>query len=147
MPDAISSEARVAVPSPTTSGIDAEAGSVETGALRDNMRLVYQRARAKSPQLGALLNSGCDIIKADGQEVVIGFRFRNHADKASEKANLDILRAIVADLTGQDSRVTCRHEEGVSDWKQREVADRSPLVRAAQEMGARILTQDPEDRA
>jgi hypothetical protein len=120
------------------------------------MRAIYGAARARSAPLGALLNSGCDIIDLDDREVTFGFRFPNHAAKASEKANLDALAAILLEVTGAELAVTCRQEENVTDWKAREGASRNPLVRAAQEMGARIitpsdgplysgLTADPED--
>jgi hypothetical protein len=109
------------------------------------MRTVYNRARAKSPQLGALLNSGCDIIEVDEREVRIGFRFANHAAKASEKQNLDALRSIILELTERELNIVCQHEGSVSDWKLRESASRSPLVRAAQEMGARVIPSEPEE--
>jgi len=126
----------------------APTGSVETSfqALRQNMRTIYQKARERSPSLGALLNSGCDIIKADDREAEIGFKFANHAQRASDKANLDSLRAILLEVTGQEMTVSCVHKEDVSDWKQREPSSRSPLVRAAQEMGARVLSPEPELR-
>jgi hypothetical protein len=41
--------------------------------------------------------------------------------------------------------VVCVHEPGIEDWMQRERASRSPLVRAAQEMGARVLSPEPEE--
>ncbi len=120
-------------------------GIVALSALRDSMRLVYTKARGVSSQLGALLNSGCDIIKADEQEVVFGFRHPVHAENALKPANREALRAIVLDLTRMDVAVDCRHEQGVTDWKQRESATRSPLVRAAQEMGARVVSPAAED--
>ena len=55
------------------------------------------------------------------------------------------MKAIVLDLTRQEIAVACRFEEGVTDWKQRESSGRSALVRAAQEMGARVLTPPPLD--
>jgi len=109
------------------------------------MRLIYTRAREKSAPLGGLLNSGCDIIKADEQEVVFAFRYPVHASNAAKAANRDALKAIIFELTKRDVEIDCRHEEGVTDWKQRETATRSPLVRAAQEMGARVLSPEPED--
>ncbi len=60
-------------------------------AARSQMRPIYEKARAAGFQLGALLNSGCDIIDADESGVVLGFRHPIHANKASEKQNLDVL--------------------------------------------------------
>ncbi len=108
-------------------------------ALRRSMRLIYQKARARSPQLGALLNSGCDIMSVDDREVLFEFKYRIHADRAAAKANLDGLRSIILELTGREMIINCLYKEDVSDWKQRETASRSALVRAAQELGARVL--------
>jgi DNA polymerase-3 subunit gamma/tau len=129
---------------PSIANSSGGSAALTPAALRDNMRLIYQKARTASPTLGALLNSGCDIIKADEREVIFGFRFRNHATKASEKVNLDAIQAIFSELVGREVAVACRFEEGVTDWKQREAArgKDSPLVRAAQEMGARLISED-----
>jgi DNA polymerase-3 subunit gamma/tau len=113
-------------------------------ALRQSMRVIYQKAREKSPPLGALLNSGCDIIKFDDREAHFGFKFPNHAQRASEKANLENLKAILLELTGVEMIIACLHIEDVTDWKQREPSSRSSLVRAAQEMGARVVSPRPE---
>ena len=111
------------------------------------MRSVYDRARAAGFQLGALLNSGCDIIEADESAIVIGFRHPIHASKASEKPNLDALAAIVSEVMGRPMSVRCVHHADVEAWTQREAGGRSALVRAAQEMGGRILSAEPEDSA
>lgn len=109
------------------------------------MRAVYEKARASGFQLGALLNSGCDIIEADESAIVIGFRYANHADKASEKSNLDALAAIVSEVMGRPVSVRCVHEPAVEPWSQRS-SGRSSLVQAAQDMGGRILSSGPEDQ-
>ncbi|HEX5368061.1 MAG TPA: hypothetical protein VFY10_01460, partial [Dehalococcoidia bacterium] len=114
-------------------------------AARSQMRPIYEKARAAGFQLGALLNSGCDIINADESGVVVGFRHPIHANKASEKQNLDVLTAIFSEVMGRPLSVRCIESPDVTAWTQRESASRSPLVRAAQEMGARILTSEPED--
>jgi hypothetical protein len=112
------------------------------------MRAVYERARASGFQLGALLNSGCDIIEADESAIVIGFRHPIHAEKASEKANLDALAAIISQVMGRPLSVRCVHEPTVEPWNQSLPAKtgRSSLVQAAQEMGGRILSPQPEDQ-
>jgi DNA polymerase-3 subunit gamma/tau len=115
---------------------------------RGQIRAVYERARASGFQLGALLNSGCDIIEADESAIVIGFRHPIHAEKASEKANLDALAAIVSQVMGRPLSVRCVHEPTVEPWNQSLPAKtgRSSLVQAAQEMGGRILSPQPEDQ-
>ena len=112
---------------------------------RGQMRAVYEKARASGFQLGALLNSGCDIIEADESVIVIGFRYANHAGKASEKPNLDALAAIVSEVMSRPVSVRCVHEPAVEPWSQR-TSGRSSLVQAAQEMGGRILSSGPEDQ-
>lgn len=113
-------------------------------SLQASMRVIYQMARERSPQLGALLNSGCDIIEVDGRQVLIGFRHAVHAEKAAEQRNLEGLRGIILQLTQQEMSVVCRVQPDVEDWKQREAASRSPLVRAAQQMGARLVSSAEE---
>jgi hypothetical protein len=114
------------------------------------MRAVYEKARANGFQLGALLNSGCDIIEADESAIVIGFRHPIHADKASEKPNLDALAAIVSEVMGRPIAVSCVHQPTVEPWNNRTGVSRSSLVQAAQEMGGRILSpvegREPEEQ-
>ncbi len=113
---------------------------------RGQMRAVYEKARASGFQLGALLNSGCDIIEADESAIVVGFKHQNHADKVSEKPNIDALAAIVSEVMGRPLDVRCVHEPSVESWNQRGSAGASSLVQAAQEMGGRILSSEPGDQ-
>jgi DNA polymerase-3 subunit gamma/tau len=141
-------EARAEAPAPLPVRV-ASNGPVDASlaGVRAQMRPVYDRARAAGFQLGALLNSGCDIIEADESAIVIGFRHPIHASKASEKPNLDALAAIVSEVMGRPMSVRCVHNADVEAWTQREAGSRSSLVRAAQEMGGRILSAEPEDPA
>jgi hypothetical protein len=41
---------------------------------------------------------------------------------------------------GRQRTIVALHDEGVMDWKLRETLSRNALVRAAQEMGARVIT-------
>jgi hypothetical protein len=114
------------------------------------MRPIYEKARSTGFQLGALLNSGCDVVEVSEDGIVLGFRHAIHAGKASEKQNLEALSAIVSEVLGVATAVRCVEAPDVTPWNQRETVARNPLVRAAQEMGARILTEneeppDPED--
>jgi hypothetical protein len=109
------------------------------------MRPIYDSARARATQVGALINGPCDIIEADANGVTFGFKFPLHAEKMSEKRNLDLLGQAVSEVMGKTVSVRCVHDADVEPWKTRESASRSPLVRAAQEMGARILSPEPED--
>lgn len=113
---------------------------------RAQMRAVYEKARASGFQLGALLNSGCDIIEADESAIVIGFKHQNHAEKVSEQPNRDAMAAIVSEVMGRPLSVRCLHEPAVEPWNQRTGGGVSSLVQAAQEMGGRILSPQPEDQ-
>jgi hypothetical protein len=101
---------------------------------------MYEDARKASAQLGALLNSVCDIIGADETELVLGFKFPLHAERVSARTNLTILSEIASRLLGRTVSVRCVQDDSVESWRQRETASRSPLVRAAQEMGAQVIS-------
>jgi len=121
-------------------------GGLETGsarsdveAVRAQMRPIFEKARAAGFQLGALLNSGCDVIEAGDGAVVVGFRHPVHAAKASEEANAASLSRVFSEVLGRPVTFKAKQSPDVADWKARETAGRSSLVRAAQEMGARII--------
>jgi hypothetical protein len=109
------------------------------------MRLAYERARAAGFQLGALLNSGCDIIEANDSALVLGFQHSIHVTKASEAQNLQALSEIFSEVMGKTVNIRCVHDPNVEAWRLRQAGRSSPLVRAAQEMGGRILSSEPED--
>jgi DNA polymerase III subunit gamma/tau len=136
--------ARETVPQPIRVAAGPVGASLEDA--RGQMRSVYEKARATGFQLGALLNSGCDIIEVNESAIVIGFRHPIHVSKASEPANLDALMAIVSEVMGRSMSVRAVHDAAVEPWNQRTSASRSSLVQAAQEMGGRILSPDPEDQ-
>jgi len=142
-------EPALEAPAPQTVRVAASNGPVEASleGARAQMRTVYERAKAAGFQLGALLNSGCDIIEADESAIAVGFRHPNHASKASERPNLDALAAIFSEVMGRPMSVRCVHDANVEAWTARGAGNRSALVRAAQEMGGRILASEPEDPA
>jgi hypothetical protein len=111
------------------------------------MRAIYERAKAVGFQLGALLNGGCDIIQADEDLVVLGFKAEFHATKMSEKANKEAITRIISEVLGRSVNVRCDVSEDVVAWTQREAnarARENPLVRAAQEMGAQVVRSGPD---
>lgn len=112
-------------------------------AARQQLRPIYEEAKAKSAPLGALINSACDIIEADESAVVFGFKFPVHADRAATKPNLDMLSEIVSRVLQRPVSVRCVLDANVESWTRREPASRSSLVRAAQEMGAQIISPEP----
>jgi DNA polymerase-3 subunit gamma/tau len=119
-------------------------------AAREQMRPIYEKAKAVGFQLGALLNGGCDIIQAGEDVVVLGFRHEFHAIKASEKKNLDDLTRIIGEVLGREVTVRCEVAEDVVAWTQREAGSRgrdNPLVRAAQQMGAQVVRTGQDEAA
>jgi DNA polymerase-3 subunit gamma/tau len=114
-------------------------------AARQRLRALYDRARSLEVHVGALLNGPCDIIAADEAALTFGFKYPAHAKKMLEADNLRVLAGAVADVMGRPVEVRCVHDPNVESWKQRETASRSPLVRAAQDMGARVLATPEEE--
>lgn len=109
------------------------------------MRPIYDRARASKVNVGALINSVCDIIDANEDEIVFGFKYPNHVKTMSDPANLAFLTETVVAVMGRPVRVRCVVDDNVESWQRRDSASRSALVRAAQEMGARVLSSGPEE--
>ena len=126
-------------------GAPAPAASGSLAEAQAQMRAIYERARTVRFQLGALLNSPCDIIEAGDARIVFGFKHAPLLQRATDAANLSALRQVVSEVLGRPVEVICRQDDGVESWQHREPVSRSPLVRAAQEMGARVLSSGPEE--
>ena len=131
------------LPDPLAAGFNPQTESPPSSAgveaIRSQMRPIFEKARAAGFQLGALLNSGCDVLEATENSVTLGFRHGIHAAKASEQANAAALSRVFSEVLGRSTTFHAREAPDVTDWKQRETTGRSSLVRAAQEMGARII--------
>jgi DNA polymerase-3 subunit gamma/tau len=139
-------------PSPPEPAKPAEEGGVEPAAaasgadaaleeMRARWHEIYSRARSLNHRTGALLNSGCDIIEASEEEIVFGFRFEMHVDKINTAENLGALQEAVDGVLGQGRRVRCVFAEGLRPAR----ATRGRgghLVEAAQEMGARVISDE-----
>ena len=134
------SSSTTATPSPISPSPKSERGpGGEVEAVRAQMRPIFEKARAAGFQIGALLNSGCDVIEADEDTVVVGFKFAFAVGKALEEANAASLSRVFSEVLGRPVTFRAKEAPDVADWKARETAGRSSLVRAAQEMGARII--------
>jgi DNA polymerase-3 subunit gamma/tau len=132
-------------PRPVVAAVPGAPVAPNVAAARGQMRRLYDEVRAASPQLGGLLNSVCDIIAADEDELVIGFKFPVHAERAAAKTNLAVLSEVASRIFGRTVSVRCVQDEAVETWRQRDSASRSALVRAAQEMGAQVISStEPE---
>jgi hypothetical protein len=140
-PEAEPSTSRVSTPTP--SAAPRESVPATLAAVKSQMRAIYEGARARLVPLGALINSGCDIIAADETSVTFGLKFPFHVQNIEK--HKAVLTEVVSSVLGRPVTVSAVHDPNVEDWKLRETASRSPLVRAAQEMGARVLSPEPED--
>jgi hypothetical protein len=109
------------------------------------MRPVFEDAKAASMQLGALINGACDIIEFGETEMVLGFKYPVHAERAATRANIDLLNEIASRVMGRPLTVRCVLDASIEHWRLRENSPRSALVRAAQEMGARVVSSEPPE--
>ena len=112
-------------------------------AARELLRPIYDAVRDRSVPLAAMIGVG-DIIDANDDAIVFGFKFPDHADRADSAPNRDILTEITSSLMKRQVTVHCVHDPNIRDWMQIGRATHSPLVRAAQEMGARVLPPESE---
>jgi DNA polymerase-3 subunit gamma/tau len=118
---------------------------LSVGAARRRMRPMFEEAKAASVGLGALLNGACDLIDVSETEMVLGFKYPAHAERAATKANIDLLSVIAERVMGRPLAVRCVLDASIEHWRLRENSNRSALVRAAQEMGARVMSSEPPE--
>ncbi len=109
---------------------------------RQSMQEIYDRTRAANVRVAALINSVCDIIEIDEASLTLGFRFEAHLTKALAPESLQLLTETVSAVIGRPMTVKCIQDPAIESWRQRDSANRNPLVRAAQEMGARVVSSD-----
>jgi DNA polymerase-3 subunit gamma/tau len=126
-------------PAPSPASTDSN-GSLLT-EVRSRWQEIYQRARDLQYRAGALLNSGCGIIEATGDEVVFGFKHqmlldRMHGDGGE---NLRALQQAVDEVLGPGRTVRCVKDETV---EQQRLSRGGHLVRAAEELGGRALPNE-----
>jgi DNA polymerase-3 subunit gamma/tau len=136
-------EARNGAPPPKPEG-----PVVGLAAVREQMQRIYQAAKARDARVGAFVNSACDIIEADDHIVTLGFAHEAILKMVSQAQNLRLLSEVVTEVLGRPVQVRCVHDPKVESWSRR--VPRSPLVRAAQELGAKVLPREsepPEEKA
>ena len=129
---------------PVTSPVTA---SPSLASARQFMQEIYDRTRAANVRVAALINSVCDIIDVDEAALTFGFRFDAHLIKATAPESMQLLTEIVSAVIGRPMTVKCVQDPAVESWRQRESANRNPLVRAAEEMGARMLSSETSSEA
>ncbi|MCP4541239.1 MAG: DNA polymerase III subunit gamma/tau [Chloroflexi bacterium] len=126
--------------------------SLTTDVLHDRWAEFLNALRPRNLSLEALMRS-CRPVAVEGDIVVLGFDYDFHRGKVEEERNRLDVEAALSDVLEQKYRVRCvlaqgsqrerapesTREESVSSVEQT-VAD-DPLVRAAVELGAKIVQQ------
>ncbi len=102
---------------------------------------IYQRAREIHYKAGALLNSGCGIIEASEGEIVFGFRHAMHLDRMQGDGgeNFRALQQSVDDVLGTGRTLRCVLDPNVEVQRP---GRGGHLVRAAEELGGRLVPED-----
>jgi hypothetical protein len=106
------------------------------------MQQIYYAAKARDARVGAFVNSACDIIEADDQIVTLGFAHEAILKMAQQPQNLQVLAEVTSEVLGRSVKVQCVHDPNVEPWTKR--VARSPLVRAAEQMGAKVVSRNEE---
>jgi DNA polymerase-3 subunit gamma/tau len=125
---------------PAANGVAASGSPLE--AARGQMQQIYYAAKARDARIGAFVNSACDIIEADDQIITFGFLHETIFGMVQQPQNLKVLAEVASEVLGREVTVKCVHDPAVQPWTRR--ASRSPLVRAAEQMGARVVSRSEE---
>ncbi|MEE8390571.1 MAG: DNA polymerase III subunit gamma/tau [Anaerolineae bacterium] len=127
--------------------------SLTTETLRDNWPEFLNALRPRNLSLEALMRS-CRPVAVEGDVVVLGFDYDFHRGKVEEDRNRRDVEEALSGLVGQKYRVRCVLARGVPQERavaspRRSTLDASaeqtvtddPVVRAAVELGAKIVQQ------
>lgn len=119
-------------------------GSDELEAARRKWQEIYRVVKTISATAGALINSACDIIAIENGVVVFGFKHSFLLERmvAGEGgANLRALQKAVDQVLGPGHTVRCELHPELPERPIRAPTTKSPLVEAAQNLGARIVNR------
>jgi hypothetical protein len=106
------------------------------------MQQIYYAAKGRDARIGAFVNSACDIIDADDQIITFGFLHEPILAMVQQPQNLKVLAEVASEVLGRSVKVKCVHDPNVEPWTRR--SPRNPLVRAAEQMGARVVSRNEE---
>jgi DNA polymerase-3 subunit gamma/tau len=128
-------------PEPVASEPSALKSTAGVEDIRARWQDIYQRARELHYKAGALLNSGCGIIGATADEIVFGFRHTMLLDRMQGDGgeNMRALQQAVDDVLGPGHTVRCVLDANVDVQRP---ARGGHLVRAAEELGGQVLSND-----
>jgi DNA polymerase-3 subunit gamma/tau len=146
-PQPAEAPAPAAPPDEEAEAAPASEESPELAAVRAKWDQIYTLARQLNFKAGALLNSGCDIVAVEGQEVVFGFRHQTLLDRMTSGDGGDNLRALqeaVEQVLGQGYRVRCVLDPQAGAGRSgRRSSQGGHLIEAARQMGARVVPDNP----
>jgi DNA polymerase-3 subunit gamma/tau len=129
-----------AVPKAVANGAAAAGSPLD--AARAQMQQIYYAAKGRDARIGAFVNSACDIIDADDQIITFGFLHEPILAMVQQPQNLKVLAEVASEVLGRSVKVKCVHDPNVEPWTRR--SPRNPLVRAAEQMGARVVSRNEE---
>jgi len=99
------------------------------------------RGEGSSGNLDAFLRSACEPVGLDGDTLVLGFYYSFHKEKIEDPKYQHLVERKLKEVFGRSYKIRCRlvdHKRAIPP--QPEV--QSPLVKAALEMGAKIVEED-----
>jgi DNA polymerase-3 subunit gamma/tau len=110
--------------------------SLSVEALRANWAKVLARVRPYNKMAEALLRDA-EPIKVDGDLIVLGFHYQNHAEQFEKRANG---KAMIEKVLGEIFEIKCRVKCVLSPKRAKfKAVEEDPLIRAAiNQMGAEI---------
>jgi len=135
-------EPEKAAPARPTSPSGGNGTAQGLAAAREQMQQLYYAAKARDARIGAFVNSACDVIEADDGMITLGFLHEAILKMVQQPQNLKVLCEVASEVMGRPVEVRCVLESHVEPWTKR--FPRSSLVRAAEQMGARVVSRNEE---
>jgi hypothetical protein len=108
--------------------------------IRSRWREVIEGLRGAGSRgnLDALLRSACEPVAVEGNTLVLGFYYQFHKEKIEDPKYTHLVETKISQVLGTPYKISC-----VLTPKGKKAPNQSAvkghLVRAAQEMGARII--------
>lgn len=110
--------------------------------LLTNWRRVQDACRGVNKTAEALLRSSCRPVAVEDNTVILGFKYEILKEKLEQPQNRRDAEEVLSKVLGAPHLLRCII---VSEEESRSSARESPLVKAATEMGARIIKDEQEE--
>ena len=105
--------------------------------LGANWKRVLESSRGANKKIEALLRSSCEPVAVEGNTITLGFYFPYHKEMIEEPENRTTVENILSDVLGARYQVRC-----ILSPRGKKTAPQGHLVKAAIEMGARIVEKN-----